>query len=148
MPAPPDNKNGCLVKVIGYNVDNVKVGEDRSDKPFRIEVVKLFRPNAPIAGEVLRSGLPYPIEWAINGTKSPLTTQKLYNSMDGGATWSLISALDGGPRSYEWTVPTPPTSMANCYVKVVAYSGSTVLGSDRSAKPFTIQVMRLLWPNG
>jgi hypothetical protein len=147
VPTPLGNKNSCLVKVTGYNVDNVKIGEDRSDKPFRIEVVKLFRPNAPVAGEILRSGLSYPIEWAVNGTESPVTTQKLYYSMDGGSTWSLITTLDGAPRTYSWTVPIPPGNKNNCYVKVVAYSGNKVVGSDRSAKPFTIQGVQLMRPN-
>jgi hypothetical protein len=45
-------------------------------------------------------------------------------------------------------VPTPPGNRANCYVKVVAYSGSTVVGSDRSDTSFTIQVVKIVQPNG
>jgi hypothetical protein len=87
-------------------------------------------------------------KWEVNGTKSPVTTQKLYYSVDGGVTWSLITALDGASRTYGWTVPVPASNKNSCYVKVVAYSGSTVAGSDRSAKPFTIEGgVRLIQPN-
>jgi hypothetical protein len=47
-----------------------------------------------------------------------------------------------------WTVPKPTGNRANCYVKVVAYSGSTIVGSDRSEKPFTIEGVKLIQPNG
>jgi hypothetical protein len=153
VPVPAGNKTSCYVKVIGYN-SNVKVGEDRSDKPFTIGVVRLHTPNAPSGGEVLRSGLPYTIVWEIYGTKSDVTKVNLYYSIDGGASYALIESIpktDPGTRpwlgSHPWTVPKPPGNRANCYVKVVAYSGNTVVGSDRSAKPFTIEGVRLLRPN-
>jgi hypothetical protein len=151
VPVPPGNRTSCYVKVIGYNA-NVKVGEDRSDKPFAIGVVKLLTPNG---GEVLGSGDPYLIQWQINGTKSPVTKVNLYYTTNGGASYALIESIpkaDPGTRpwadSHPWTVPTPPGNRANCYVKVVAYSGSTVVGSDRSDKPFTIAGVNLLQPNG
>jgi hypothetical protein len=155
VPVPPGNKTSCYVKVIGYSATNLKMGEDRSDKPFTIGVVELVRPNAPFGEEVLRSGLPYPIEWALNGTKSPVTKVNLYYSTNGGVSYVLIDSIqkvDPVTRpwadSYPWTVPTPPANMGKCYVKVVAYSGNTVVGSDRSAKPFTIEGVTLMQPNG
>ena len=93
---------------------------------------------APIAGEVLRSGLPYPIEWEINGTKSPVTTQKLYYSMDGGATWSLITTLDDSFRSYDW-LPLAQTTKTKCKVKVAITDTKGVTSSDISDGYFTIQ---------
>jgi len=142
---PPGNKTSCYVKVIGYDKNNVKVGEDRSDKPFTIGVVRLVSPNG---GEVLKTGDPCTIQWEINGTKSPVTTQKLYYSMDGRATWSLITTLDGVPRTYDWTVPEPASNKNSCYIKVAAYGGSTVVGSDTSDNPFTIAGVNLIQPNG
>jgi hypothetical protein len=149
VPVPPGNKTSCYVKVIGYSSTNVKVGEDKSDKPFAIGVVRLLTPNG---GEVLRTGDPYTIQWEINGTKSDVTKVNLYYTTNGGASYALIESIptvDPGTRpwvdSYQWTkVPTPSTNMANCYVKVVAYSGSTVVGSDRSDKPFTIEGVKVL----
>jgi C1A family cysteine protease/uncharacterized OB-fold protein len=147
VPKPASNANSCYVKVIGYSASNVKVGEDESDKPFAIGVVKLFSPNG---GEVLESGDIHQIQWEINGTKYPVATQKLYYSMDGGTTWSLITTLlDGSLRTYDWTVPVPTSNKNSCYVKVVAYSASKVnVGEDKSDKPFAIGVVKLVTPNG
>ncbi len=140
---PGGNKNSCYVRVIGYNISNVKVGDDRSDKSFSIVRVRLLSPNG---GELLSSGISNTISWQINGTNP--TSQKLYYTMDGGATWSLITTLDGVTRSYPWTAPTLTANRTNCLVKMVAYNGSTVVGTDTSDKPFTIAVVRLFSPNG
>jgi hypothetical protein len=152
VPVPTSNKNSCYVRVIGYSASNAKVGEDKSDKPFTIEGVKLIQPNG---GEFLESGSSYPIQWEINGTKSSVTKVNLYYTTDGGGSYVLIESIptiDPETRplamGHPWTVPTPPGNRANCYVKVVAYSNNTVVGSDRSAKPFTIGVVKLLTPNG
>jgi uncharacterized OB-fold protein len=146
VPVPTSNKNSCYVKVVAYNASNVKVGEDKSDEPFAIGVVKLFSPNG---GEVLESGEIHQIQWEINGTKYPVATVKLYYSIDAGATWSLITSLDGASTSYDWTVPVPTSNKNSCYVKVVAYSASNVkVGGDKSDEPFVIGVVKLLSPNG
>jgi lipoprotein signal peptidase len=121
------------------------VGTDIS-KPFTIEVAKIVQPNG---GETLSSGSSYPIQWEINGTKSPVTKVNLYYTMDGGVSYGLINNLAGSDRSYNWTVPTPLSNKKNtCYVKVVAYNGSTIVGSVRSDKPFTIEVAKIVQPNG
>jgi hypothetical protein len=151
VPTPPANMGNCYVKVVACSGSTV-VGSDRSDKPFEIAGVSLVHPNG---GEVLKTGDPYTIQWEINGTKSSVTKVNLYYTTNGGASYVLIESIptiDPGTRPWvvecPWTVPTPPANMGNCYVKVVAYSGSTVVGSDRSAKPFTMEVVKLLWPNG
>jgi protein involved in ribonucleotide reduction len=152
VPVPPSNKSSCYVKVVGYSASNPKVGEDKSDKPFTIGVVRLVSPNG---GEVLESGVPHQIQWEINGTKSDVTKVNLYYATNGGVSYVLIQSLivtvDPGTRpwamSYPWTVPTPTANMGKCYVKVVAYSGNTVVGTDTSDKPFTIEGVKLTQPN-
>jgi lipoprotein signal peptidase len=145
VPTPAGNKRNCLVRVIGYNASGLMVGTDIS-KPFTIEVAKIVQPNG---GETLSSGSSYPIQWEINGTKSPVTKVNLYYTMDGGVSYGLINNLAGSDRSYNWTVPTPLRNKKNtCYVKVVAYNGSTIVGSVRSDKPFTIEVAKIVQPNG
>jgi hypothetical protein len=151
VPVPTSNRTGCYVKVVAYNGSTV-VGSDRSDKPFTIEGVKLIQPNG---GEPLSAGSSYEIQWEINGTKSPVTKVNLYYTMDGGVSYVLItsiSTVDPETRpwamSHPWTVPVPTSNRTGCYVKVVAYNGSTVVGSDTSDKPFTVGVVRLLSPNG
>jgi ribosomal protein L30E len=148
VPTPLSNKkNTCYVNVVAYNGSTV-VGADTSDKPFAIEGVRLTSPNG---GEVLKSGSPWPIQWEINGTKSPVTKVNLYRTMNGGVSYVLINPtpLDGSSTSYTWTVPTPLRNKKNtCYVKVVAYNGSTVVEADTSDKPFTIEVVKVIQPNG
>ncbi len=144
VPTPPANMGKCYVKVVAYS-GNTVVGTDTSDKPFAIEGVKLIQPNG---GEPLKSDGSYSIQWEIYGIKSPVTTQKLYYSMDGGATWSLITTLDDASRTHDWTVPAPTANKMGCYVKIVAYSGSTVVGTDTSEKPFMIEGVKLIQPNG
>jgi len=153
VPVPAGNKNSCYVKVIGYSSTNVKVGEDRSDKPFAIGVVRLVSPNG---GEVLKTGDSYTIQWEINGTKSDVTKVNLYYSMNGGTSCTLIESIpktDPGTRpwadSYLWTeVPKPVANMGKCSVKVVAYSGNTIVGTDTSDKSFAIEGVKLTQPNG
>jgi len=41
----PRNNKRYLMKVIGYDASEKKVGADRSDAPFTISVVTVMRPN-------------------------------------------------------------------------------------------------------
>jgi hypothetical protein len=122
--------------VVAYGASNVKVGEDKSDKPFAIGVVKLLTPNG---GEVLESGDIHQIQWEINGTKYPVGTVKLYYSIDGGATWSLITTLDSTFRSYEW-IPLVQITKTKCKAKAVIYDTKGIAAAnDMSDSYFTIQ---------
>jgi hypothetical protein len=103
---------------------------------------------SPDGGEVLKSGDPCLIQWEINGTKSPVTKVNLYYTTDGGVSYVLITSLAGSDRSYNWIVPTPLSNKKNSKIKVVAYNGSTVVGSDTSDNPFTIEVVKIVQPNG
>jgi hypothetical protein len=135
VPTPPGNRANCYVKVVAYS-NNTVVGSDRSAKPFTIGVVKLLTPNG---GEVLESGSSYPIQWEINGTKYPVATVKLYCSMDGGATWGLITTLDGSFRSYDW-IPLVQITKTKCKIKIAMIDTRGIAtGNDMSDGYFTIQ---------
>ena len=136
VPAPRGNKKTYLVRVIGYDASNRKVGEDRSDAPFGAEVVRLA---APDGGEQLTSGVPYNITWVTNETVRPVEEVRLFFTEDGGATWDPIDILTGNPESYGWTVPAVAKKKKKCGVKVVLkdVEGVTV-GSDVSDDYFTI----------
>jgi hypothetical protein len=136
VPVPLNNKKKCLVKVIGFTSFGTKVGEDKSDKVFTIEVVKVTAPNG---GEGIRSGGVSVVTWQTNATVSPVAKEKLLYTIDGGTTWKLITTRPGNPGSfYPWEVPWGISS-TKCKVKVVLKdaSGNTV-GSDVSDKVFTI----------
>jgi len=137
VPTPPKNKTKCLVKVIGYDDSDTKVGADKSDSTFTIEVVKLTYPNG---GELLTSGDQHTITWTTNETKNPVEKVVLKYTKNGGKKWKKIDGLTENLGFYEWTVPGVPKTKSKCLVKVVLKDakGRTV-GSDTSDGYFTIE---------
>jgi hypothetical protein len=137
VPRPRSNKKRCFIKVTCFDSNGKRVGSDRSAAPFTIEVVNVTSPNG---GESLKSGTPYKITWATNGTKLPVSRVKLYYTKDGGTTWLQIPAkITGNPGFYDWTVPAVKTSKVSCKVRTVLLDASgNSLGSDSSDAPFTI----------
>jgi hypothetical protein len=137
IPTPMGNKKKCFVRVIGYTDSNERVGADKSDTAFTIEVVKLTSPDG---GETLHWGGSSTIEWMVNATKNDLAEIKLYYTKNNGTTWNLIdSTPDLEQRTYEWTLPPGTTTKTKCKVKVVLKDddGNT-LGQDVSDDVFTI----------
>jgi len=138
VPIPPKNKTECRVKVIGYDALAKKIGADRSDWAFTIEVVKLTSPNG---GEILTSGDQHTITWTTNETKNPVEKVVLKYTKNGGRTWKKITAIEGdNPGTHAWTVPEVPEPKSKCLVKVVLKDakGNTV-SSDTSDVYFTIE---------
>jgi hypothetical protein len=132
---PSNNRKRCLVKLIGYDSSDIRIGEDISDNKFTIEVLKVTSPNGK---EVLKSGRPLTITWRTNETIRPVSKVKLFYTTNGGSTWKLIKALKTNPGSYTW--PFPSASSSNCKIKVVLKdSAGITVGSDVSDEFFTIQ---------
>ncbi len=137
VPKPANNKRKCLIKVIAFNASNVKIGADRSDGLFTIEVIKLNTPNG--GGEPLISENPYDITWTTYQTIRPIAKVILTYTVDGGVTWKAITTFTGNPGTYSWTVPTVSNSKTKCKVKVVLKdSAGNIVGSDVSDAFFTI----------
>jgi hypothetical protein len=137
VPKPANNMFKCLIMVIAYNANNLKVGEDKSDKPFTIEVIKL---NSPNGGETLSSGMIYNIIWTTNGTIRPVSKVILSYTLNGGISWSNIYTFTGSnPGIYTWTVPTVTATKTKCKIKIVLKddAGRTI-GTDISDGFFTI----------
>jgi bacillopeptidase F (M6 metalloprotease family) len=88
----------------------------------------------------MTSGDPIDISWMTNQTIRPVTSVKLYYSLDGGATWKTIPAtITGNPLTYPWTVPDVKTQKDKCKVKVVLRDAAgNLVGSDVSDSVFTI----------
>jgi hypothetical protein len=140
VPIPAGNKSNCFVRIIGIDT-GMQVGMDLSDKPFAIEVIRLISPNG---GEVLASGSNYLMDWEASG----VTNFSLQYSINGGVTWNQI-ANSISETSYNWRVAAPAGNMTRCSVKVNAFDKSGLqLGTDRSDKLFSIEVVRLISPNG
>jgi hypothetical protein len=137
VPIPIGNKKACLIKVIGYNASNIRIGADKSDAPFRIEVVSV---TSPQDRDLLVSGETQRIRWRTNGTKEPVAGVRLHYTKDGGSTWlPIATAITGNPGYCDWT-PSVGAMKRKCKVKVVLKnaSGDTV-GSDVSEGFFSIQ---------
>jgi len=137
VPRPPKNKKKCLVKVIGYDGSDKKVGADKSDSKFTIEVVKVTWPNG---GETLTSGDMPTITWTTHETRKDVARVILKYTKNGGKRWKKIDRLAEDTGTYEWTVPDVLRRKRKCKVKVVLKDakGNTV-GSDTSDGYFTIE---------
>jgi hypothetical protein len=133
----PSNKKTCRVKIEEIDGGGSKVSEDRSSGPFTIEVVGLTSPNG---GDLVPSEGSWEITWTTNTPKNPVSSVKLYYSVDNGLTWKLIDTLADNTGSYSWQ-PVPPVARdkTKCKVKVVLKDGTgKVVGSDTSDSTFTI----------
>jgi hypothetical protein len=142
VPKPFKNKGNCFIEILGYSWCDFGegcngIGQDRSDAPFRIEVVKVTSPDG---GESLTSGQNYTITWDTNTTKKPVAKVRLKYSLNGGSTWKPIATITGNPGNHSWTVPSVTTTKTNCMIKVVLLDASGMeIGKDLSDGLFTIQ---------
>lgn len=114
VPSPPANKTNVLVRVIGYDASNAKVGADKSDAAFSIETVSITSPT----GGTCSKGLPFNVTWTTNGTKAPVSSSKVFYSFNGGSTWKLASGT-GTLSNFSWDVPSPAGMKNNARIKVV-----------------------------
>jgi hypothetical protein len=100
---------------------------------------------SPAGGEVIPSASTHVIEWE---APPEAETFKLLYSIDHGTTWKLIKDGVRG-NSYCWQVPRTRANKKGCLVKVIGYDGSgKKVGSDISNSLFTIEVVKILHPNG
>jgi hypothetical protein len=86
------------------------------------------------------------IEW--NATPEAMSFDLFY-SLDNGVSWPLIKK-DERNTSYLWPVPKTIGNKKACFVRVIGYNDARTkrIGSDTSDKPFTIEVVTLVNPNG
>jgi hypothetical protein len=138
VPKLKKNINKCLVRVIGYKASGNKVGVDKSNAPFTIEVVTITAPNG---GETLTSGNTYNIEWDTYETKKPIFKILLKYTVNGGKKWEKIGTINGSnPGTYLWTVPAVSLAKGKCKVMVqLKDKKGNSIGSDTSDSYFTIQ---------
>jgi chitodextrinase len=136
VPALRRNKKNCLVKVIGYDASNKKIGADVSDGTS-LEVTKLTSLNG---GETLKGTQSAAITWVTRSTESPVASVKLKYTLNSGKKWKLIDEVTGNPGSYTWQLPTVKKAKDKCRVAVILQDdkGKTV-GKVSSDAYFTIQ---------
>ena len=137
VPKPLTNKEKCLIRVIGYDSSNSKIGSDKSVVPFLIEVLRL---TSPTGGEVLTSKMTHAINWKTHYTKRKVAKVRLFFSKNGGATWKSVGKTTGDPGTLAWEVPTVKKTNTQCKVKVqLQDEDGNILGEVENKEFFTIQ---------
>jgi len=137
VPLLRENRNKCLIRITAKDGANNRLGSDRSDTPFTIEVLSL---TSPSRGTICTSGQLCTITWE----KAPAVDAqngKLFYSVDGGVTWRLITnTISGSDTSCAW-IPTVKATKNNCKVKLI-YKDSTGknVGTATSRGKFSIVV--------
>ena len=102
---------------------------------------------APNGGEVVASGGGFDIAWEATPN---LTRFQLMYSLNNGIDWIPIEGAESVTGNvFGWAVPALAGNKATCRVMVIA-NGATAddTNSDISDKPFTIEVLKLTFPNG
>jgi hypothetical protein len=134
VPTSSSSKKDCLIKVNGYDQYNRLVSYDRSDMPFKIEVVRL---NSPNGGTAVTPGGPFRVSWTTHATRDPVARAKVYFTKDGGTTWKLVDTLEGNPSYYDWLVPNVGSSQCKVRVILKNINGKTI-GKDSNEGVFFI----------
>ncbi|MCX7943416.1 MAG: LamG domain-containing protein, partial [Deltaproteobacteria bacterium] len=135
VPAQDGRKTKSFIKVEAFDNTNQKIGEDVSDNPFIIDVLKLIEPNG---GEILKQGQDYLITWQTYALTKTVAKVILQYSVDGGSTWKPIKTFTGtNPGQFNWKVPIE--NSVNCRVRATLQdSTASTIASDASDGLFTI----------
>ena len=135
VPTPVKNTTKALVKVIGFNATNKKLGADNSD-PFSIEVVSI---TAPLADETVTKGSVYPVTWTTNATKSPVDSARVFYTFGSSGLWKPADGTVLDPLgNFSWNVPSPAKTMI-VKLKVVLKDASGVTLGNAVSKAFLVQ---------
>jgi hypothetical protein len=139
----PDGHGGVIVSLVNNGDGMTDLYAQRVFANGQLQPVQVFSPNG---GEVIASGSSHQyIEW---GAPSQTMIFKLFYSVDNGNTWKMIDqGIPGTTRT--WEVPEQNGNKKRCKIKVIGYDSAGVrVGSDVSDGPFSIEVVRLTYPNG
>jgi hypothetical protein len=103
----------------------------------------VFSPNG---GEVIASGSSdQSIEW---GAPEEAVSFNLLYSGNNGLTWKTIESGIAG-SDYPWNVPLQTANKTKCKIKVIGYNSSGAkVDEDVSDAPFTIEVLKVTYPDG
>jgi hypothetical protein len=136
VPTPVKNTTKALVKVIGFNASNVKLGSGNSDAPFTIEVVSI---TAPVADDIVTKGGVYPVTWTTNGTKGPVSNAKVSYTFGSSGIWKPANGTVVDPAgSFSWNVPSPAKTKI-VKLKVVLKDDLGVTVGNAVSKAFIVQ---------
>jgi hypothetical protein len=137
VPDPQGNRENTLVRVIGYNLFYKKVGRDRSNSRFKIEVIRI---TSPSVGEEVTSGDLFSITWDTYVTNRPVARVEVFYTNNGGLSWSRIALIKGSnPGLFSWRIPIVRQTRTRCRIKVILKDAAgRRLAPDISQGYFTI----------
>lgn len=131
VPAVTGNQGKAMVRVTGFNQDDLEIGSVRSAKAFTIQVISM---KTPVGGEVVNSGHVLNIVWDTFATKGAVRRVELAYSLNGGKAWKKLASLQGNPGSYAWTVPALTKTYGKSRVRVVL-KGTSGKGLGSAVSP-------------
>jgi hypothetical protein len=118
----------------------MKVGSDKSDRPFIIEVVRLTYPKG--GKPPFSSGQDITITWTTYKTMNPVYQVRLLYTLDNGVTWKAFTSqtdLGSDPGSHTVQFPMVRGIKSEFKVKVVLKDGSgNKVDSDTNDGVFTM----------
>jgi probable HAF family extracellular repeat protein len=135
VPTPLGNKTKCLVRVKGFDDKGNRLGVDKSDATFTIEVLTI---TDPISSDTCTSGQPCWIAWN-RSAYIDAHTGKLSYSSNGGLTWKLITnTIAESDTSYTLWAPMVGVTKKDCRVKLVYKNDKGITVGTATSGRFTI----------
>jgi predicted small secreted protein len=118
VPVLQSTRVACHVKVVAYDDTGIKVGADKSDDLFRIEVASI---TAPFIFEIVPKGtVAYPVTWTMSAAISEnVSSATVSYTLGKSGIWkkavgTVVDPLTG----FSWDVPSP-AERKNAKLKVV-----------------------------
>jgi hypothetical protein len=130
------NNKKVLLKMIAFDASGNRVGSDKSDGPFTIEVLTI---TDPISGDTCTSGQLCLIAWN-RSAYIDARTGKLSYTTNGGLTWKPITnSIIESDTSYSSWIPAVGATKSNCKVKLVYKNDKGVTVGTATSGKFTIK---------
>ena len=100
----------------------------------------------PAGGEAWESGENQDITWEASEDAARFS---LMFSVDNGVNWSAVETPEPlTETSFGWTVPLQPGNKKKSLIKLAGYNDAGIKVEEDFSEPFTIEVVRLISPNG
>ncbi len=137
VPLVKKNKSTYRVKITAYNSKKRKIGSDKSDGTFTIELGRVTFPNQ---GDTCTGGQTCTITW----TKSdhvPVSSIQLSYKLKKGQGWKKIpDILPGDATSFEWTPPVFSYPQTSCKIRLTFMnSAGRKIGTVESDGVFRVE---------
>ena len=153
--APTGVSGDFTIRVLAANIagDGVPGNSDHTDQDFALVAYNVeggtggggggpvdappsVNLRFPVGGEHLMVGSFMKIQWDAADDKK-ITSQKIEFSAD-GVTYNVIANLDAAPRSFDWRIPSVPTT--NARIRVTAQDGVNLPVSAANVSPFEVLI--------